>query len=274
MFPNTPNNRRQSEQLSWLQNWIENETGLVFENTKKDILAKRVDRLCNQLKLETINQLIEKLKSNPSATLCSQVIDIATINHTHFFRETAGMAFFINRVIPTLKYEKKIRIWSAAASSGAELYTLLMMLSEQISISEMSKRIVCVGTDVNPKIIEQAKSGIYTKRQLMEVPIEQRNKWFHPINDNQWQLSNDLRNLCEFRTINLLEKNWSFHEKFHVTYLRNVLYYFSPEKQKQILEHVFEHTLPSGWLITSVTENHNFKTSWRRIKAGIYQKGF
>ena len=100
MFPNTPNNRRQSEQLSWLQNWIENETGLVFENTKKDILAKRVDRLCNQLKLETINQLIEKLKSNPSATLCSQVIDIATINHTHFFRETAGMAFFINQGRP------------------------------------------------------------------------------------------------------------------------------------------------------------------------------
>lgn len=261
------------ESLLWLKDWILEHTGIIFPEQKLSLLEQRLTSLCVRLGYSNCQTVIDDLKANGSTALVHQVIDIATTNHTHFFREVDAINYLISDIIPQYASSELLRIWSAASSSGEELYTIALMLAAKHSLSEVKRRFSFLGTDVNPKVVDQAEKGIYTTHRLNEVPTDYMNKWFSPMGLDTWRVSDEIKQLCLFRRLNLLHYPWPFSRLFHVVFLRNILYYFEPKTQETILNNIYEVTTPGGWLITSVTESFtNLQVKWTRVKAGVYRK--
>ncbi len=259
--------------LVWVKEWIELHTGILFPPQKLPLLQQRLGALCVKEDIKNIGQLVEELKCNKTAGLIRQVIEVATTNHTHFFREMNTITFFIDKILPSFSGAQTVRVWSAAASSGEELYTIIMTMAEKLGLATIKSRYSFLGTDVNPNVIEQAEKGIYSSHRLTEVSADRKKRWFKPIGLDNWAVIDDITELCLFRKLNLMDANWPFANLFHVVFLRNILYYFQKETQEKLLNQIYEVTLPGGWLITSVTESMNqMNIKWERVDAGIYRK--
>lgn len=259
--------------ILWLKDWIQEHTGIIFPEQKISLLEQRLASLCVRLGYSNCQTIVDELKSDASTGLVHQVIDIATTNHTHFFREIEAIEYLINDIVPQYQLNEHLRLWSAASSSGEELYTIALLLTKRYSLHDIKTRFSFLGTDVNPKVVDQAEKGIYTTHRLNEVPAEYINKWFSPMGLDTWSVSDDIKKLCLFRRLNLLNYPWPFSRLFHVVFLRNILYYFEPKTQEIILNNIYEVTTPGGWLITSVTESFTtIQVKWKRVKAGVYRK--
>jgi len=267
------NNPLQDQYLLWIKDWIELHTGINFPDHKLPLLGQRLNTLCIRMSIKSFEELVHAIENSKSPTILRQVIEVATTNHTHFFRELGTLHYFLESIIPSFAPTQQMRIWSAAASSGEELYTIIMLMGKKMGLPAVKNRFSFLGTDVNSNVIEQAEKAVYSSHRLTEVPAEEKQRWFRAIGLDNWALSNDITDLCLFRTLNLLDKSWPFANLFHVVFLRNVLYYFQPQTQEKILKQIYEVTLPGGWLITSVTETLNsLKVDWKRVEAGVYRK--
>lgn len=267
------NLKTEQHSLLWIKDWISEHTGIQFPDHKLSVLEQRLLGLCHRLELQSIDHLIQTLKHSDEGTLLPHLIDAATTNHTHFYREIGNIQYFIEHIVPQYPINTPIRIWSAAASSGEEIYTLLMMLAEQHALVDIKRRFAFLATDVSPKVIAQAELGQYNQQRVAELPAHIHAKWFKSIQPDLWQISNELIDLCLFRRFNLLSHTWPFQQTFHSIFLRNVLYYFDQEIQTKILNRLYEQTASGGWLITSVTESiGELDIKWRRVRSGIYQK--
>ena len=259
--------------IMWLKDWILEHTGITFPEQKKALLEQRLSSLCVTLGYANCQAIVQDLQNKAPEGLIHQVIDIATTNHTHFFREIDAIEYLISDIVSHYPVGEPHRIWSAASSSGEELYTIALMLCEKYGLTETQRRFSFLGTDVNPKVVDQAEKGIYTTHRLNEVPTTYMNKWFMPMGLDTWGVSDEIKKLCLFRRLNLLHYPWPFSRLFHIVFLRNILYYFEPKTQETILNNIYEVTTPGGWLITSVTESFTkLNVKWTRIKYGIYRK--
>jgi len=263
---------QENQSLLWLRDWIQNHTGIVFPDQKIPILQQRLHMLLLSSHYKNIHELIEAVKNQPSPDLVNSIVELATTNHTHFYREHESIDYMIHHIVPSFS-NQEIRLWSAAASSGEELYTICMSLIEHYGLDTISRRFSFLGTDVNSKVVEHAEKGIYNSARLEHIPLNCKDKWFSPAGLDSWSLNNQIRSLCLFRRLNLLSHPWPFMKKFHITFLRNILYYFDTETQRSLLLKLYQASEPGGWLITSVTENiSSLDLPWHRVQSNIFRK--
>jgi chemotaxis protein methyltransferase CheR len=241
--------------------------------------------------------LLKHLKKSPADTfaeyythLCSpsgkthfqQFIEAVTIGETSFFRNKPQWDIFKNYVIPELIKNKKssgstaIKIWSAGCSTGEEVYTIAMLLLEN-----MPKRwnIQILGTDINTTSLKTCRDGIYAgsrmKKQLEEPRIK---KYFDPIEKNQFRVKPLLRKITEFIPHNLIKDPYDLRPMKHIDliFCRNVTLYFNTQTTQKVMQHFF-NILPDGgflfigdsetlWHITKMFKPIDFP------KTFIYQK--
>ncbi len=265
----TPNNTS----LLNIKEWIQRQTGIQFSQDKLEVLRSRLETLCVRYGYSDLNEMDLLIQEGNNTTLLRRVIEAATTNHTHFYRETEPLIFYQKEIIPMLPKNESWRIWSAASSSGEELYTLAMLSIQALGYNTTKQKFSFLGTDVNPNVIEQAELGVYNEQRISDLPSALKNKWFDPIALGNHAIKQEIKDLCIFRKLNLKCYPWPFTKSFHVIFLRNVLYYFDEETQKDIVNNMYNVTQPGGWLITSVTETLSaFQHPWMKIQAGIYQK--
>jgi len=171
----------------------------------------------------------------------------------------------------------QVRIWSAAASSGEEAYTIAMLAAELVGLENLKTRLAILGTDISFQVLRQAEEGIYSEEKLHNIPSLYQKRYFSPCNGNQkaMQINDLLRPACIFRRMNLKKRPYPFKKRFHIIFCRNVLYYFAPDDREKIVNSLYESAEKGGWLIVSVTESlSNMTTKWKRMNgcAGIYRK--
>ncbi len=262
-----------NNEIKWLRDWIETHTGIAFPEHKMSLLEQRLILLRNKLNCQSNAEIIRALEVNQNSDVVKGVIDIATTNHTHFFREMDTLLFFINTILGECNYVGKLRIWSAASSSGEELYTVILLMIEKFGLTAVRNQYYFLGTDVNVKVVEEAEKGVYSTQRLSDIKSDILSRWFTPMGLDSWSISAEVKQLCLFRRLNLMKTPWPFSRLFHVVFLRNVLYYFEPNIQQKILQNIYNVTEKGGWLITSVTEPlNNIKSDWKRVRSGVYRK--
>ena len=258
--------------ILWIQKWIHERTGIWFSANKLPILEQGLNLLCMKYGFSLFSELRDHLEADLNIEMVNEMIDVATTNHTHFYREIQTIEYFIENISPDLM-DKGLRLWSAAASSGEELYTIVLMLVAKYGVEKVKRSCQLLGTDLNRKVLEKAEDGIYPMLRLEGVPKNLIESWFSPAGLDLWALDPMICRLCMFRTLNLLSPRWPFTKKFHIVFLRNVLYYFDRQTQEIVLRKLYDAVEPGGWLITSVTESiSNLDVPWQRISAGIYTK--
>lgn len=267
------NNSEPDAVLMSIKEWIQDQTGIRFGPEKIPVLQSRLESMCLRYGYKDLHAIQNVISEGKDNTILLKIIESATTNHTHFYREVEPLEFFQETILNSLKREESWRIWSAASSSGEELYTLAMLTVEKYGYAFTKNNVSFLGTDVNQKVIEQAEKGIYNNQRVADLPDTLKEKWLEKVALGNFSIAQELKDLCTFRSLNLKRYPWPFTRTFHVIFLRNVLYYFDEKTQSEIVNNAYEVSQPGGWLVTSVTENlGTFKHNWKKVRAGVFQK--
>ena len=202
-----------------------------------------------------------------------KLIQACTVNHTGFYREVSTYHRFMEHVVPTLPAEGPIRVWSAASSSGEELYTLAFFLVGAFGLDEVADRWQLLGTDIDARMIQKAERAVYPEQRLLHTPHAIRERFFRLNADATYRVHDSIRRLCTFRRLNLLRSRYPFEKSFHAILCRNVLYYFTPEIQSTVLRSLHRVGRSGGWLLTGASESiHHLDTPWERITQGLHRR--
>ncbi len=262
----------EGEGYEFIRGWLSDRCGMSFPEKKRDLLSHRLNRVLMRFELPDFDELAREMTRGKDTELQLAVIHAASTNHTFFFREPNVLEYFRDNVLVPGARGGEFRVWSAAASSGDEAFTLAIMAIETLGPLAAS-RVFILGTDISAPAISQAESAIYSGNHLEHVPADILERYFVPAGMGQYQAVPQVRSMCTFRRLNLKTTPYPFRKSFHAVFCRNLLYYFEREHQFQILEQLFDVTEPGGWLLTSVTEVvRDLGTRWQPVSGGIYRR--
>ena len=263
--------------LKGIARWLNSQTGIYYPDSKLETLKHKLFKVCLDNRMN-LYQLYDQLQNenDKKSTIALQIVAAASTNHTAFFREEIW-GWVKEEILPeAFRKDRQVRIWSAAASSGEEAYTIAMVASEILGLYELKKRGAILGTDISFKILKQAEDAVYPKERIRNIPQDLVKKYFIDFKDgNLVKIHDDLRSICLFRRLNLKKRPYPFKKRFHIIFCRNVLYYFTQDEREKIINAIYEVTEPGGWLIVSVTESLNGMNSrWKKVlgRTGIYRK--
>ena len=226
------------ENCRFLQQEVYRQSGIVVDADKHYLLEARLTPLLRTHSLPTLDALCTKMRQGIIPGLTQQVMEALTTNETLFFRDMAPFEALQLRLLPelreTLGAHGDIRIWSAAASSGQEAYSIAMLLREQV---EQSRKFTILGTDISGQILQVAREAKYVQFEVNRgLPESYRVKYFTEV-AGAWQLNDDIRKMVTFRQFDLRQSMKQLGS-FHIIFCRNVLIYFDVETKLKILEQI------------------------------------
>jgi chemotaxis protein methyltransferase CheR len=267
-----------SQAFDALCEFLRRSSGLVMEQSKKYLVESRVMPIVRREKLSGLEELVLILQKNQNPKLTKDVIEAMTINETYFFRDKAPFDQFRNVMLPALiasrQNDKRLRIWSAAASTGQEAYSLAMILDENAARMPGWKTEI-LGTDLSDQVLEKARKGIYSQFEVQRgLPTPMLLRHFNQIGDS-WQISDAMRSKVTFRQMNLLADYTSLG-RFDIIFCRNVLIYFDAARKMDILGRMTRILAPDGFLTLGASESLiGLKTDLvpHPEHRGIFQRG-
>lgn len=228
------------ESYAFLQKFIRQETGIVIEDDKEYLLQSRLQpimasNIAKELKLNTLEMLVEKLASGTPSSLIQLVADGVTTNETFFFRDESVFESLRTEMLPSLFKQldgmRKVRIWSAASSTGQEAYSIALLLSE---MGKTRHDVEIVGTDISWRALERAKQGRYLQFEVSRGLLEDQVKKYFVKVGNEWQLKDEIRSMVHFEQADL-RRDLRRLGRFDLIFCRNVLIYFDVETKRQII---------------------------------------
>jgi chemotaxis protein methyltransferase CheR len=256
-----------SDNYRFLQERVYSQTGIVLDGDKHYLFETRLTPIVRQLGLGSINDLCALLQATTRETeVGRQVVEAMTTNETYFFRDPAHYDAIRTVLLPRLKDDrqdtKKLRFWSAAASTGQEAYSLAMLLLES-GLSDWNLQIL--GTDFSSKALERARSGKYQQTEVNRgLPAALVAKHFCR-SGVEWQLTEPVRRMVSFETIDL-RRSMRALGPFDLVFCRNVMIYFDTATRKNILKELHGTLLPGGWLLLGGAETAFGVEEWFEIK--------
>lgn len=257
----------QSEEFRLIREFVIGEFGLIIDEARMNYISSRLMPHLVELGLETFLDYYACLKFSPRGSREQQkFISIITNNETYFFREDAQLQVLSEDVIPRLKDKKqqggkkKIRIYSAACSSGEEAYTIAMVLLESGHFL-WDWDILVTGLDIDREMITRAQEGLYSGRAFQTMPQQYLDKYFTK-KDDSYQVKDTLRRITRFEETNLLRLDHLLaNERADVIFCRNVFIYFNDETVRKIVDNFAELLQPEGHLFLGHSESLSRITS-------------
>lgn len=238
------------DDFEMLSTLLKQRSGLVLTKDKAYLLETRLMPVARKHGMADLDQLCSAVRLRKDAKVIADITEAMTTNESLFFRDTKPFDQFRNVLLPQLMInraaQKKIRIWSAACSSGQEPYSLAMILKED-QAKLQGWRFEIVATDISEEMLAKAKAGIYTQFEVQRgLPIQMLVKYFKQ-NGDKWHIDAGLRSMIDYRPFNLLEHPRAFGQ-FDVVFCRNVLIYFDQPTKAKVLGQVSDVLAKDGVL--------------------------
>ena len=239
-----------------LRKLLKQRSGLVLSAEKQYLAESRLLPVARKHGIAGLGELVGKLKGAAHSPLVTEVVEAMTTNETFFFRDKVPFDHFRDTMLPALiaarAREKRLRIWCTAAAAGQEPYSLAMLL-KGVAAALSGWRVDILATDLSGEILEKAKSGIYTQFEVQRgLPIQQLVKYFTQAGE-AWQIAPELREMVQFRPINLLN-DFSTFGTFDVVFCRNVLIYFDQDTKIDVLNRLARQMASDGYLVLGAAE--------------------
>ena len=243
-----------SDNYRFLQEHVYSQAGIVLERDKHYLFENRLAPIVRQLGLGSINDLCALLQATRDQRVGRQVVEAMTTNETYFFRDPAHYEAIRTVLLPRLKEErrdtKRLRFWSAAASTGQEAYSLAMLLLG-CGLNEWSIQIL--GTDFSSQVLDRARSGKYQQIEVNRgLPAPHLVRHFRRSGVD-WELSETVRRMVRFETIDLRQSMRAMGP-FDLVFCRNVMIYFDAPTKKSILNEIHGTLFRGGWLLLGGAE--------------------
>lgn len=254
--------------FAYLAQFVHERASIILDETKTYVIESRLTPLLYSEGMKDLDELTRRLRADRSSTLHRRVLDAITNNETWFFRDVYPFEILKEKLLPELMTrraaERELSIWSAACSSGQEIYSVAMSLRENYP-SLLTWKLKLQGTDVSDAILRRAEAGRYSQMEVNRgLPAILLTKYFLKIG-NEWELSSRVREMASFRSLNL-SGAWPSIGTFDVIFLRNVLIYFAVETRKRILGRMRQMLRPGGYLFLGAAETTlNLDDGYERI---------
>ncbi len=238
----------------FLQEHVYSHAGIVLEGDKHYLFESRLTPIVRQLGLETIDDLCVLIQSSRQPEVNHRVVEAMTTNETYFFRDPSHYDAIRTVLLPRLIKErgdtKRLRFWSAAASTGQEAYSLAMLLIEA-GLSDWNIQIL--GTDFSSQVVERARSAKYQQIEVNRgLPAILLIKHFRR-SGTDWNLSDQVRRMVTFEIIDLRKSMRAFGP-FDLVFCRNVMIYFDAMTKMSILKELHGTLNRGGWLLLGGAE--------------------
>ncbi|WP_442594539.1 CheR family methyltransferase [Neobacillus sp. D3-1R] len=213
---------------------MKTKTGIDLNSYKEAQMKRRLTTMYEKKGFQSFEEFFVSINNDTS--LLNEVLDRITINVSEFYRNAKRWEVLEKKILPSmLERNKRLKIWSAACSTGEEPYTIAMILSKMVSLSQID----ILATDIDTNVIARAKLGIYSERSMNEVPEDMKKKYFNKDGES-YRLDDAIKRTVTFKQQNLLSD--SFQGPFDLIVCRNVLIYFT-EEAKHTLYQKFSNAL-------------------------------
>ncbi|WLR43739.1 protein-glutamate O-methyltransferase CheR [Bacillus carboniphilus] len=233
---------------------------------KEGQMKRRLTSLFMKRGFESFDQYFWALKQDQH--LKQEFLDRITINVSQFFRNKNRWDIFEKNILPPLLNKKEsLKVWSAACSSGEEPYTIAMILSKHLPLSKVN----IVATDIDDRMLEKAKTGVYSELSLQETSNDMIQKHFTKVED-QFFIHDDIKKCVEFKKHNLLAD--SFEKQVDFLVCRNVLIYFTEQAKVELYKRFSSSLNKEGILFVGSTEQIFSPSQYdlHTIETFFYQK--
>ena len=236
--------------FGFLADLLRSRSGLVIGQDKIYLLETRLAPILKREKLRDLNDLVDRLRGRGADAVARDVVEAMTTNESFFFRDDKPFQHFraqaLARVVAARGPGVPLRIWSAAASSGQEAYSLAMILSESRALLG-DRRVEILGTDLARDQLARAREGVYTQFEVQRgLPVQMLMRHFRR-EDAGWRISDALRAMVQWKEWNLLGDLRSLG-RFDIVFCRNVLIYFDQPTKTRALEAIAGQMSPDGML--------------------------
>ncbi|MGB6692433.1 MAG: protein-glutamate O-methyltransferase CheR [Terracidiphilus sp.] len=243
-----------TENYRFLQQHVYSQAGIVLEEDKQYLFESRLAPIVKRLGLGSINDLCVLLRTSRQAEVGLQVVEAMTTNETYFFRDPAHYDAIRTTLLPRLKQDRqdtrKLRFWSAAASTGQEAYSLAMALIDE-GLKDWNIQIL--GTDFSSQVLERARNGKYHQIEVNRgLPTSLLVRHFTRAGVD-WQLNETVRRMARFETIDL-RKSMRAMGPFDLVFCRNVMIYFDADTKLKIMKEIHGTLFRGGWLMLGGAE--------------------
>jgi chemotaxis protein methyltransferase CheR len=248
-----------TKQFETLAKVIYDRSGIHFPENKKYILESRLSHRLKEIDMDDFDQYLAYLTMGPyQIEEFQEMFNRITINETSFFRNDAQLDVFENQILPKLlearASSKRIRIWSAACSSGEEPFTIAMQLHRTLGIRLSDWNIEILGTDISEKALSTAQSGKYTSYAVRTTPALMKERYFKE-EGRHFVLDETIRSMVNFEVHNLKDSLAAKrHGIWDVIFCRNVLIYFDDEMKSRVLSTFGKQLADDGTLFIGHSE--------------------
>lgn len=223
-------------------------TGIDLNAYKERQMKRRIDALITKNGIAGYPKYVELLKTDK--TKYEEFVNYLTINVSEFWRNPEQWATLEKDIMPFLmdKFGRNLKIWSAACSTGDEPYSLVMLLSKFLPLSQIR----ITATDIDKQVLEKARVGLYNEKSLKGLPKEFQDKFFRKVGDTSYQIKDEVKRCVDFKQHNLLKD--SYQTNYDLIVCRNVLIYFTEEAKIDIFKKFNNSLKKDGILFVGSTE--------------------
>ncbi len=238
---------------------IYDESGIFMKDTKITLLSNRLRKRLSALSLNEFSDYynyLQKLSGEPKKKEYEELLDVVSTNETYFFRNERHFEALTDICLPELskiKTDKKLRIWSAACSTGEEPYTIAICVLECMKYFPGWK-IEILATDIAPSVLEFARDGYYSGRRIEKVAPEHLQKYF-TLEDKEkgvYRVKDELKKMVNFYYHNFFKS--PFPGDIDIIFCRNVMIYFDKIHQKELVAKFYKSINDTGYLFIGHSE--------------------
>jgi chemotaxis protein methyltransferase CheR len=262
------------------QHLIYNETGIWLSESKTALLCGRLARRLRALEFKSLREYYELVVRSDQHEERVRMIDAITTNETRFFREPKHFDYLIGTLFPLWRKlagqglrSKRIRVWSAGCSSGEEPYSLAMVLAENFPPSEgWDTRILA--TDISTRVLAIGQEGVYRITGAADIPRDMLQTFMlkgHSEHEGKMKVVRAIREMVEFRRLNLGDDVYPVKDTFDAIFCRNVLIYFDASSKTRVVDNLVRHLAPQGLLFIGHAENlHSITEGLKSVAPTVY----
>ena len=248
-------------ELKLISQYIQNITGIYLDQSKSYLFETRLSSIAEAQGCKSYEELHNKARQDPSKKIEKEIIDAITTNETLFFRDKGPFELLQHKILPEIidarstksSLKTRIKIWSAASSTGQELYSIAIIIKELLKETS-NYSFALSGTDISDAAVAQASYGKYNRFEI-ERGLDRKylQKYFTLLGDS-WKINDQIRAMVNFRKLNLMQP-FAALGKFDIIFCRNVAIYFTLEDRKKLFNKLADSLADDGYLVIGSTES-------------------
>lgn len=265
-------------EFEFIRSLVYERSRIHLSRDKRELVSARLSKRLRATNQSSLGAYCQLLQSPGADEELGHLIDAISTNHTFFFREPAHFDYLRDTIVPALDARarterwSKLRIWSAACSSGEEPYTIAMVLAASAGAWPWEIE----ATDISRRVLAKAQLGIYRAESVQRLPPALVRRCFQrgigPQEGNHRVIA-ELRSRVTFRHLNLLAGDPPFAEPFQVIFCRNVMIYFDQATQEELVARLTRRLVPGGYLLVGHAESlTHLQHGLQLLRPAVYQR--